>query len=434
MSRSSINTSQSLNLTKETAIEILMTMPFLFGHAVGFNLLTELHNDWIIQMVCGREDETLQAHRGSYKTTAVSIALAIIIILYPNDKTMFMRKSDDDVKEIIAQVKKILEQPITQQIVHAIHGMSLKITKSSAVELTTNLTNDPRGTAQLVGKGSKGSLTGKHFDRIFTDDIVNVQDRVSKAERERTKTVYQELQNIKNRGGRIFNTGTPWHAEDCFCLMPNPQKFDCYQTGLISEQQLQWLKVHMVASLFAANYELKHIAAEDIIFKDPAIGADASLVEQARYVHIDAAYEDNKDYTALTICRKVDDKYYVYGRLWHKAVDSVKVEIIAERKRFNAGGFICEKNADKGLLAKMLKMDGERANTYHESENKYIKIVTFLKWVWNDIVFVDGTDKEYIQQICDYNEFAEHDDAPDSLASYIRKLYGKTPEYQATWE
>ena len=422
------------NLTRKTAIELLTQAPYLFGRAVGFTLLTELHNDWILDMVFGQEDETLQAHRGSYKTTAVSIALACIIILAPNDKTLFMRKSDDDVKEIIAQVKKILENPVTQWIVYIIYGVHLRIIKSSSTELTTNLTNDPRGTSQLVGKGSKGSLTGKHFDRIFTDDIVNIQDRLSKAERERTKTVYQELQNIKNRGGRIFNTGTPWHAEDCFCLMPNPKKFDCYQTGLISESELALLKKNMLGSLFAANYELKHIAAEDIIFADPVIGGDPALVEQARFVHVDAGYVDNRDYTAITICRKVENKYYVYGRLWHKGVDNVKYEIIAERKRFNSGGFLMEDNADKGLLAKMLKMEGERTSTYHESENKFIKIVTFLKWVWTDIVFVDGTDKEYIQQICDFNEFADHDDAPDSLASYIRKLYGKTPDYQAKWD
>lgn len=421
------------NLTRETAIDLLINAPYLFGQAVGFTLLTELHNGWIQEMVFGEDDETLQAHRGSYKTTAVSIALACIIILYLNDKTLFMRKSDDDVKEIIEQVKKILEHPVTKLIVRVIYGVELRLVKSSSTELTTNLTNDPRGTSQLVGKGSKGSLTGKHFDRIFTDDIVNIQDRISKAERERTKTVYQELQNIKNRGGRIFNTGTPWHAEDCFCLMPNPKKYDCYQTGLIAEEELQLLKSRMLASLFAANYELKHIAAEDVIFTDPVIGGDPALVEQARFVHVDAAYVDNSDYTAMTICRKVGEKYYVYGRLWHKAVDSVKYEMIAERKRFNTGGFLCESNADKGMLAKMLKMEGERASTYHEEENKYIKIVTFLKWVWQDVVFVTGTDEEYIKQICDYNEFAEHDDAPDSLASYIRKLYGKTPDYQAIW-
>ena len=41
------------------------------------------------------------------------------------------------------------------------------------------------------------------------------------------------------------------------------------------------------------------------------------------------------------------------------------------------------------------------------------------------MIFVEGTDEEYIEQILDYNENAEHDDAPDSLASIIRGLWSK---------
>ena len=36
-----------------------------------------------------------------------------------------------------------------------------------------------------------------------------------------------------------------------------------------------------------------------------------------------------------------------------------------------------------------------------------------------------GTDEEYINHICDYNENAEHDDFSDSLSSIIRKLWNK---------
>ena len=42
---------------------------------------------------------------------------------------------------------------------------------------------------------------------------------------------------------------------------------------------------------------------------------------------------------------------------------------------------------------------------------------------WNNINFVEGTDGEYIEQILDYNEYAEHDDAPDSLACMMRLLH-----------
>ena len=89
------------------------------------------------------------------------------------------------------------------------------------------------------------SITGKHFDRIFTDDIINVQDRISRAERERIKIVYQELQNIRNRGGRIFNTLTPWHKDDASSLMPSPKIFDCYSTGLMTAEQIQQKKDSM---------------------------------------------------------------------------------------------------------------------------------------------------------------------------------------------
>jgi hypothetical protein len=37
-------------------------------------------------------------------------------------------------------------------------------------------------------------------------------------------------------------------------------------------------------------------------------------------------------------------------------------------------------------------------------------------------VFLEGTDPEYIDQILDYTENAEHDDAPDSAACICRIL------------
>lgn len=410
-------------MTREQAVMFLKEKPYKFGHLVGFTKLTELHNKWIVDMVRGDGDKTLQAHRGSYKTTCVSIALSLIMVLLPNLRTLFMRKTDTDIKEIVSQVKKILLSEQMRYFVKTIYGVDLKLTVATANEISTNLTNDPRGTSQLVGIGMGSSITGKHFDRIFTDDIVNVQDRISKAERDRTKVAYQELQNIKNRGGRIFNTGTPWHQFDAFELMPNPEKWDCNSTGLMSEEEIDGLRKGMTASLFAANYLLKHIAAEDVIFENPQIGADPALVEQGE-CHIDAAY-GGEDWTAFTICRKTNGKYYVLGKCWRKHVDDVEDEIIQIRKSFNAGRINCENNGDKGYLGKELRTKGERVNIYHESMNKYLKITTYLKSEWESVIFVKGTDEEYINQICDYNENAEHDDCPDSLASLVRQLWNK---------
>lgn len=410
-------------MERQKAVEFLLDEPYKLGHMLGFTKLTELHNDWIRAMILGKEDETLQAHRGSYKTTCVSVALSLDIVLLPNVRTMFMRKTDNDIKEVVSQVKKILQSPHMRYFVQSIYGVDLKLTTSTAGEISTNLTTDIRGTAQLVGLGMGGSLTGKHFDRIFTDDIVNVQDRISKAERDRTKLIYQELQNIKNRGGRIFNTGTPWHKDDAFSLMPNAKKYDCYSTNLMTAEQIAEVKQQMTASLFAANYELRHIASEDVIFDNPNVNAEPHYVEQGE-CHIDAAY-GGEDWTAFTICRKHDGKYYVLGKCWRKHIDDVQDEIIKLRQLYNAGKIHCETNGDKGYLAKALKAKGERVSAYHENMNKFLKITSYLKSEWKNVYFVAGTDKDYIDQICDYNENAEHDDCPDSLASMIRKLWKK---------
>lgn len=413
-------------MTRKEAVCFLIEKPYKFGQMLGFTKLTKLHNEWIRAMILGKADESLMAHRASYKTTCVSIALALIVILRPNDRTLFMRKTDTDVKEVIKQVANILKNPRTVYFVQSIYGVDLKLTTASATELSTNLTTDIKGTSQLVGIGTSSSLTGKHFDRIFTDDIININDRISRAERERTKIVYQELQNIKNKGGRIYNTLTPWHSDDASTLMPSPKMYDCYSTGIFTDEEIVERKKSMLPSLFAANYELRHIASEDVIFSNPNTNGDVAKIEQGE-CHIDAAY-GGEDFTAFTICNKIDGKYYVLGKLWRKHIDDVEDEIIRLRQEYNCGKIHCEDNGDKGYLAKELRRKGERVAVYHESQNKFIKITSYLKNEWENVIFVSGTDKEYINQVCDYNENAEHDDAPDSLASIVRILWSKKPK------
>lgn len=410
-------------LTQDQVIEFLKKRPVEYARMLGFDKLKEIHNEWIIDMVKGTEDETLEAHRGSYKTTCVSVALSMDIFLLPNIKTVFLRKTEEDVKEIIRQVSKILKDEHTRFFVQVIYGNDLIITKEAATEINTNLSVDIKGTSQLVGMGTVGSMTGKHFDRIFTDDIINIKDRASQAERERIKLVYQELQNIKNRDGKIFNTLTPWHKEDASCLMPEPKKFDCYSTGLISKEQLEKIRESMSPSLFAANYELKHIAGEDVIFLNPKTGADAAKVLNG-LCQLDSAY-DGADYTALSIAKEHDGKVYVLGKMWRKNVLDCYNQITGYYKEYLCPKMYNEINADKGMVARDLKKLGVKVVTYSETTNKYIKIVTYLKKVWKDIIFVNGTDPEYIEQITDYTDVAEHDDAPDSLASLIRAMYPK---------
>lgn len=403
-------------------VKSLKENPVKYARLLGFSLLTDLHNEWIKDMVWQQEDdETLLAHRGSYKTTCVSFALALIIVLKPNKTTIFIRKTDTDVVEIAKQTDKILHSDLFSYIVKEIYGVDLVVT-SNSYQIDTNLNTGTKGTPQLICLGIHTSLTGKHSDYIFTDDIVNVQDRSSQAERNRTKLQYQELQNVKNRDGRIFNTCTPWHKQDAISeLMPNKKFYDCYSTGLITAVKLRDLRESMDPSLFAANYELKHIASDKALFGKPNYCNDETLLYEG-VSHIDASY-GGADWTAYTIMKKEPNgTIYALGKTWQKHVDDCLAEIQVLQERFIAGTVWNEKNADKGYLAKELQKRGMFPKLYQEKQNKYVKISTYLRREWKNIYWLEETDRDYINQILDYTENAEHDDCPDSAASLIRQM------------
>lgn len=402
------------------ALELLCHESAQVARWCGFGRLTDaLHGAWMRQMIGGEGDMTILAHRGSYKTTCLTVAIATLLCVQPEKTILFLRKTDDDVAEVLRQVKSILQSDAFRYLTREIYGSPVAIVRGTSGELITDCYASPRGAVQLLGQGIGGSLTGKHADIIFTDDIVNLQDRLSRAERQHTVSIYQELQNIRNPGGRIINTGTPWHREDAISRMPGVQRFDCYQTGLLTPQQIDALRQSMEPSLFAANYELRHIAQEGALITTPPVFTEDETLLHDGIAHIDAAYQ-GEDYTALTCGCLRGGRAYLYGRLWHTHVDQVLPEIAEECRRLLIGPIHCELNADKGYLARELKEMGLLVRSYSERTAKSFKISTYLRKWWPRVTFLRGTDPHYLSQLLDYTPESTHDDAPDSAACILR--------------
>ena len=404
------------------ALELLLTRPAQVARLCGLDRLTDdLHGKWMEEMLLGRSDMTLLAHRGSCKTTCLSFAMAAMLLAFPRRNIIFMRKTDEDVTEVLRQVKTLLRTETMRYLSTLIYGAPVDVLKTDMFTVQTSCYASLRGAPQLLGLGTVGSLTGKHADIVITDDIVNLHDRTSAAERSRIRSVYQELQNIRNPHGRIINTGTPWHPEDAISLMPNIRRCDCYHSGLLSEEEILRLKKAMTPSLFAANYELKHIAAEGALFGEcPPTDADPALLRDG-LAHVDAAY-GGEDFTALTCGRIVRSELLLYGRLWRGHVDKAMEEIISECDRLLCGPIYMETNGDKGYAAREMRLRGAAVRPYAETMNKHVKIAAYLRKWWPRIRFAAGTDPAYIDQILDYTPDAAHDDAPDGAACVARIL------------
>ena len=413
-----------MNEQEKAVVKNIKLKPYKIAQSVGFkDVVLYPHNEWMQNIIFGKGDYTLMAHRGSYKSSCLSVCIALIMLIRPDINILFFRKTDTDVTEMITMVKKAIDSPVLQNLANLIYGERYFCTKDTASSICTNFYESASGADQLLGLGIKTSITGKHADLVITDDICNITDRTSRAEREKTKTQFQELRNVCNRGGRIVSLGTKWHGEDVFTLMKNIHIYTYQDTGLISEDKIAELKRDMAPSLFACNYELRIIASEDVIFTDPVVGADEAMAQNG-IMHVDSAFY-GEDYTALTIAAMHDGKLYLYGRMWRKHVEDCYPQIKELYERFMCSKLHMERNADKGMVANDLRKQGLRTVPYDESMNKYLKIVTYLKKAWKNVIFVKGTDEAYIDQICDYYEDAEHDDAPDSAASVARLFYSK---------
>ena len=195
-------------------------------------------------------------------------------------------------------------------------------------------------------------------------------------------------------------------------------------------EEIQAVRDSMSPSLFAANYELKHIADEEAMFTEPRFFDDPTRLHEG-IGHIDAAY-GGADGTAFSAISVRDGEIFAYVRLWPgRHVDDCLSEIIAACKRLRIGTIYNEKNSDKGYLNKSIRRHGHPSIGYVEDTNKFIKISTYLRSVWATVRFLDcdeyPLDADALNQILDYNENAAHDDMPDSLASAIRQ-YGSRPQ------
>ena len=168
-------------------------------------------------------------------------------------------------------------------------------------------------------------------------------------------------------------------------------------------------------------------ASEGALFTAyPKFTDDPSLLYNG-IAHIDAAY-GGSDGSALTCGRRDGNTIYLFGRLRNAHIDTLMDFYSAETRRLLCSPILMEENADKGFVGKeMRRLHGDIVSTYNESQNKFMKIATFLRKWWGNIVFLEGTDKAYIDQIMSYSEQAEHDDAPDSAACVCRYFDPRNP-------
>lgn len=398
--------------------------PHQLGNYLGFKDLTGLHSEWIKYIWRSSSHVSLQAHRGSMKTTSVIVLGNLVNMTFHwNDRTAIIRKDFTSASDILKVTSRIIQGDKYQALFYELFGIYPRLIVDSLMKLQWDLkeTESPEGNANAFGIG--GSITGKHFDHILLDDIITIRDRISKAERDSVDNFVREIiANVIDPGKFVKATGTPWHKMDTWRLLPTPIVYDIYSTGLkaFTQERIAEIRKNTTASLFAANYEMKHISSEETIFDEPTFTNtwDATLNIQG---HIDAKYQGSHTGAFTMMAKKADGRIQAVGFVFHKHINEEYSKLMDKWKKYRCGTTHLELNADKGYSARDLSNMGMMTKTYNESENKAVKIIQNLKKYWDLIDWHEDTDPEYISQILDWQEGQEPDDCADSAASCLRE-------------
>lgn len=419
--------------TPDDVHTIVSEKPHLLGHLAGKTLLSDIHSKWILDMWGPERQRSLQAHRGSYKTTAILVIGCIRwMLLHPDDRIFIIRKNFTDAAEIVETIDSIMQLPEIKELFRIFTGEfpSYKIKRKEKITYSFKRTATPEG--NLNPFGLDATLTGRHCDVAFLDDFVTLRDRVSKAERETTKTIVREIAtNIIDPGKPVRYVGTPWHKQDAWSICPKPEKYSIKDLSIFTSEEVEEKRKTTTGALFAANYLLEHVPDEGCLFSNPIWGKWKTTGIEAPRAHLDAAF-DGEHYCALTImAKRHDGKIQAVGWTYPGNVKEWIPEVINKLRFYNCRKIYNEDNPDKGWTADILKGERLFVHTYNEQMNKHIKISTYLYEAWSNIIWVEETEPEYLNQILDYMERQEPDDAPDSASSLVQKCFSQNKAARA---
>lgn len=284
-------------------------------------------------------------------------------------------------------------------------------------------------TIELFGKTAyaMGADNKKHVDRIRGSTIEYAYgDEVTTWSKDVFDMLKSRLRCPHSKFDGTCNPDSPqhWFKKDFLDTDADiyRQTYTLYDNPFLTPEFVHNLEKEYAGSVLFDRYILgKWAASEGALFTTyPQFTNDPRYLYDG-IAHVDAAY-GGSDGTAFTCGRRIGDTIYLYGRLWQAHVDTVMGAISTEARRLRCSPIYMETNADKGYLGREFGRMGDLVRMYQEHQNKFFKIATSLRKWWPNIVFLEGTDKAYIEQIMSYTETAEHDDAPDSAACICRTL------------
>lgn len=432
--------SQNQKIDHVALLRAWLAEPHKFGHLLGYDKLSPLHGEWIKIFLQYAKFGVLQAHRGSYKTTCGIVAMTLLFLCNPAMRLLIVRKTKELSSDVLKTIQKHFEtNDVLRLYLFSRWNMTDAKTGVWSSERTTfsfkkTVTPEPSMTAAGVGT----SIVGAHFDYIWPDDIVTIEDRYSPAAREWAKAYFRELNNLIDPLGQTRLSGTPWHEEDVFSTVEEKyfegRRFPVGTVPMPADElaEIMARKDRLPYAEWCCNYLLKHVQDND------TLGAFESVeVWDCQYciAAIDPSFSDKTDTDATTVAIvgvNKKGKILFTGIKLPKSISDAPtrrvildflarftpIETVIESQLADTSIFFIDAfKADEGKY--VIKNHWTIKRQYR---NKHERIAATVIANKPEMRILDGTQQEFSIGVSRYYKGIAHDDEADVLAMGIEHL------------
>ena len=392
--------------------------------------------------------------RGSLKTSIVTVAKSIQRILKdPNIRIAIISGSLANSAKCIDLIKKPFLYNEKLKELFPEHVPQLKEQEGTKYDWTTpfrNKHNLKEGTLEAIGPGVK--LSGRHYDVLLKDDIVDPKNVTTAEQRDKIKSFDAETKMLLENPatGKEIYVGTRWHYDDLYgelekSLLPEmvfkrsairkdglatwPQRFPLHVLDEIKRSPT------MGSYMFSGNYLLDPISEEDQEFKAEWIHTVCGLPNKfiLQTITLDPAITEklSGDYSAFCVVGWDEQRVLHILETHNQRLNPTGLleKIFYYHKRYPNAAMGIEKVAfQRYLIEDVKRMQREREIYFKiielepHGKSKRERIRQLIPLFENNIVSMDPIKHPVLaEQLLEFPK-GRHDDVLDALAYQVNLL------------
>lgn len=298
------------------------------------NRLDPVFHGWLAGKLQPNVDRLILVPRGHMKSTFMKIKVVQLILQNPMIRIGLFSRTASLVEEQLADIKRLLSTPLLRRYFPDLlpePGLNYKNwDRSTLNQLTVRRSPDwgriPQE-EQIEAWGMGATITGRHYDVIMLDDILNEQSVSTLEQIMKVRDYYSYLQAIKEPDGFEQIVGTRYHYADLYGTIIKEGWFkrhvytrQAIENGkpiykFFTLKNLEKIKSRTSAYIWSCQYENNPIPKELQVFPPPyPMFTNLPEGKYAYYITVDpaATTKTHSDYTGFVVTGISDSgKMYV---------------------------------------------------------------------------------------------------------------------------